>query len=155
MTDESASQLPPTVMDTRVGCYAVVVDDVRRVLLAHWNEGGRTGWTLPGGGLDRGEQPDECVVREVLEETGYDVRLDELLGVQVDVLPEDVRIVRGGGDLRLVRVIYRAHVIGGQLRHETDGTTDETRWVPLDEVADLDRVDLVDIGLGMLRDLVG
>jgi 8-oxo-dGTP diphosphatase len=42
-------------------------------------------------------------------------------------------------------------VVGGSLRHEADGTTDEARWVPLAEVADLDRVDLVDIGLGMLH----
>ena len=55
-----------------------------------------------------------------------------------------------GGDLRFLRIVYRAHVVGGELRHETDGTTDEARWVPLDEVADLDRVDLVDIGIGML-----
>jgi ADP-ribose pyrophosphatase YjhB (NUDIX family) len=48
-------------MDTRVGCYAMVADDERRLLLAHWNEDARTGWTLPGGGLDRGEQPHECV----------------------------------------------------------------------------------------------
>jgi 8-oxo-dGTP diphosphatase len=36
-------------MDTRVGCYAIVLDDERRLLLAHWNEGDLTAWTLPGG----------------------------------------------------------------------------------------------------------
>jgi 8-oxo-dGTP pyrophosphatase MutT (NUDIX family) len=142
-------------MDTRVGCYAMVVDDERQLLVAHWNEGGRTGWTLPGGGLDRGEQPHECVVREVREETGYHVQLDGLLGVQVGELPVERRIVRGRGDLRLVRIVYRAHVVGGFLRHEADGTTDEARWVPLAQVADLDRVDLVDIGLAMLRSNAG
>jgi 8-oxo-dGTP diphosphatase len=150
MSDSRVPQLPPTVMDTRVSCYAMVVDDERRLLLAHWNEGGRTGWTLPGGGLDRGEQPHECVVREVLEETGYDVELDGLLGVQVGELPVERRIVRGRGDLRLVRIVFRAHVVGGSLHHEVEGTTDEARWVPLDDVRDLDCVDLVDIGLAML-----
>ena len=51
-----------TLQDTRVGCYAIVVED-DRVLLARWNEGGRIGWTLPGGGLEPGEQPEDCVVR--------------------------------------------------------------------------------------------
>ena len=138
-----------TLQDTRVGCYAVVVDD-GRVLLAHWNEGGRIGWTLPGGGLEPGEQPEDCVVREVHEETGYDVVLDDLLGVHVYYLPEPERRLRGNGDLRFLRIVYRAHVVGGELRHETDGTTDEARWVPLDEVAGLDRVGLVDVGIGML-----
>ena len=141
-----------TLVDTRVGCYAIVVDDDERLLLAHWNEGGIEGWTLPGGGLDPGERPEACVVRELLEETGYDVELDGLLGVDVDEIPAERRIVKGnGGPLRLLRIVYRAHVVGGELRHEADGTTDEARWVPLSEVADLDRVDLVDIGLAMLR----
>ena len=138
-------------MDTRVGCYAIVVDDVRRVLLAHWNERDTTGWTLPGGGLDAGEQPDECVVREVLEETGYDVALDDLLGVHVGEIPAERRLAGGLGPLRLVRIVYSAHVVGGSLRHESGGTTDEARWVPMDEVTDLERVDLVDIGLAMLN----
>ena len=139
-----------TLQDTRVGCYAMVVDE-GRVLLAHWNEGPINGWTLPGGALDPGEQPVDGVVRELEEETGYDVVVDELLGVHVYYKPEAERRLQGnGGDLRFLRIVYRAHVVGGELRHETDGTTDEARWVPLDEVADLDRVDLVDVGLGML-----
>jgi 8-oxo-dGTP diphosphatase len=140
-----------TLVDTRVGCYAIVVDHDERVLLAHWNEGSTDGWTLPGGGLDPGERPEACVVRELLEETGYDVELDGLLGVDVDEIPAERRIVKGnGGPLRLLRIVYGAHVVGGELRHEAHGTTDEARWVPLCEVADLDRVDLVDIGLAML-----
>lgn len=138
-----------TLQDTRVGCYGVVVDE-DRVLLAHWNEGDRVGWTLPGGGLEPDEQPEDCVVRELREETGYDVALDGLLGVHVYYLPEPERINKGNGDLRFLRIVYRAHVVGGELRHEVDGTTDEARWVPLDEVPDLPRVSLVDIGLAML-----
>ena len=75
------------------------------------------------------------MVREVREETGYDVVLDGLLGVHVYYLPEPERINKGNGDLRFLRLVYRAHVVGGELRAETDGTTDEARWVPIDEVA--------------------
>jgi 8-oxo-dGTP diphosphatase len=136
-------------VDTRVGCYAVVVER-GRILLAHWNEGGMNAWTLPGGGLEPGEQPEQGAVREVREETGYDVALDGLLGVDVGEVPAAQRIQPGNGDLRLVRIIYLAHVTGGELTHEADGTTDESRWVPLADVPDLDRVELVDVGLALL-----
>src|SRR5690348_13581593 len=32
-------------------------------------------WVFPGGGLDQGETPEEGAVREVLEETGFEVRI--------------------------------------------------------------------------------
>jgi 8-oxo-dGTP diphosphatase len=141
---------PLPLQDTRIGCYAVVVDADQRVLLAHWNEGGKSGWTLPGGGMEPGELPEQTTVREVREETGYDVELDGLLGIDVDYVPEAERISQRPGDLRLLRVIYRGHVVGGELTNEADGTTDETRWVPLAEVSSLDRVLFLDLALGML-----
>jgi 8-oxo-dGTP diphosphatase len=64
----------------RVAAYAVVVES-GQVLLPHWLEGPISGWTLPGGGIDPGEDPADAVVREVEEETGYHVVVDELLGI--------------------------------------------------------------------------
>ena len=55
-------------MDIRVAAYGVITQG-DRILLAHWNESGRSGWTLPGGGIDPGEDPVDAVVREIAEET--------------------------------------------------------------------------------------
>ncbi|MGK5523326.1 NUDIX hydrolase, partial [Micromonospora sp. URMC 107] len=38
-------------------------------------------WHLPGGGTDYGEQPGAALIRELVEETGQNGRLVELLGV--------------------------------------------------------------------------
>ena len=45
-------------MDMRVAAYAVILDEDRRVLLARWTEGRRVSWTMPGGGLEPGEDPE-------------------------------------------------------------------------------------------------
>ncbi|MGN6204622.1 NUDIX hydrolase [Humibacter sp.] len=132
-------------MDIRVAAYAVIADG-SRVLLAHWNEHGRSGWTLPGGGLEAGEDPADAAVREVREETGYDAELDELIGVHSHVIPEDQRN-SGLGALQALRIVYRAHVVAGMLTNEADGSTDEARWFRLDEIPALRKVSLVEIGL--------
>ena len=136
-----------TEYDTRLAAYAVIVDDRDRVLLALWNEPEEPLWTLPGGGVDLHESAEEGAVREVREETGYDVELDGLLGVDTLVHAPEERILASGRWQRNVRVVFRAHVVGGELTKELDGTTDEARWIPLAEVPGLARVDLVDIGL--------
>ena len=141
-----------TDYDTRLGSYAVIIDTIdgrEHVLLALWNELDRPRWTLPGGGVELDETVEAGAVREVSEESGYDVELGSLLGVDTFVVPPERRTSPSQRPLRNVRVIFEARVTGGELTREVDGTTDEARWLPLDEVASLDRVELVDVGLRM------
>ncbi|BCB86597.1 NUDIX hydrolase [Phytohabitans suffuscus] len=60
-----------------VSVKGVVVRDGRVLLLR--NE--RDEWELPGGKLDLGEEPTECVAREIAEEVGWQVTIGPLLDV--------------------------------------------------------------------------
>lgn len=141
--------MPPS-FDTRVGAYGVVVQG-GKVLLAHWNERGMRGWTLPGGGLEAGEDPATAAVREILEETGYHVRLGTLLGLDSFHLAPEERLDRVPRRLHSLRVIYAADVVGGALRREVDGSTDDVAWFDLSAVPALPRVGLVDVALELWR----
>ncbi|HCB03298.1 MAG TPA: NUDIX domain-containing protein [Nocardioides sp.] len=136
-----------TEYDSRLAAYAVIVDDRDQILLALWNEAAEPLWTLPGGGVELSESVEDGAVREVSEETGYDVRLGRLLGVDTIVVSPEERTVDRDRWFRGIRVVFEAEVIGGRLRDEVDGTTDEARWIPLSQVPDLARVELVDVGL--------
>ncbi|MGA8256749.1 MAG: NUDIX domain-containing protein [Nocardioides sp.] len=135
--------------DTRLAAYCLIVDDRDRVLLALWNEADQPKWTMPGGGVDLDETVEQAAVRELKEETGYDVELGRLLGVSSYVIAPGQRHHDTKRPMKAVRVVFAATVVGGELTRELDGTTDEARWWPLDEVASLPRVGLVDIAIGL------
>jgi 8-oxo-dGTP diphosphatase len=134
----------------RVAAYAVCVRD-GRILLARWVAGdGSRRWTLPGGGMEHGEDPYDTVVREAEEETGYAVQPLTLLGVDSELRPHPRRPSTTAG-FHGLRIVYEARITGGELRYETNGSTDMAAWHDLDEVSALDRVGLVDVGLTLWR----
>ncbi len=140
-TDELAGAI-----ELRVGAYAIVHDE-RGVLLAHWQDGSHGGWTLPGGGMEPGEHPEATVAREVREETGFEVRVDGLIGVGSILIPGQARLTGPGRPLQGLRIVYRCTIVGGALAVEQHGSTDDVGWFGLDEIALLDRVALIDEGL--------
>ncbi len=137
--------------DTRLAAYAVVRDDQDRILLALWNEAEQPQWTMPGGGVELDETVEEAAVRELREETGYDIELGQLLGIDSHVVPPARRMRPSTRPMKSIRVVFEARVVGGELRHEVDGTTDEARWIPLAEVPSLHRVSLVDAAVAMAQ----
>src|SRR5690554_5071299 len=137
--------------DTRVGAYCVVVED-GHILLAHIRRdyfGSEYGWTLPGGGMEPNETPEQTARRELLEETGLEVELTGLLAVDSFTIRKEDRIAEEdrGRSLLSLRIIYSARRTGGSLCNEQDGSTDEVAWHDLAAVDTLQRVELVDVAV--------
>lgn len=111
----------------RIGAYGLCRDAAGRVLLARNSARsafpGR--WTLPGGGVEQGEHPDDAVVREFAEETGLTVRVAGLHAATADVF----RLPGTDNWEHTDRLIYDVEIVGGDLRDEADGTTELVAWV--------------------------
>jgi 8-oxo-dGTP pyrophosphatase MutT (NUDIX family) len=113
-------------------------DEHGRVLLLRRTDNGL--WTIPTGGLKKGETIRECAIRECREETGIDVEITGLVGVFSD--PGHVIEYRKGGKVAEVRqpvnVCLHARPAGGRLEPEP-GEASEVRWA---EPADLGGYDI-------------
>lgn len=129
----------------RVAAYGVCVNDEGEILLARWLGPNGKRWILPGGGIDHGEHPHDAVIREFEEETGFEIEVLRLLGIDSELRVEPER------DYHALRVMYEVRIVGGDLRYEVDGTTDLAQWFPLAEVEGLDRVPSIDTALGLYR----
>jgi len=114
-----------------VGSSAVVVDDEGRILLQRRSDSGN--WALPGGAMDIGETIAESAVREVKEETGFDVHIERIVGIYSD--PAHVFAYSDGEVRQEFSICLSCTIVGGELAVSKEST--DVRFVPLDEVAAL------------------
>jgi ADP-ribose pyrophosphatase YjhB (NUDIX family) len=140
------------MMSLRLAAYAVCLDDDRILLVRHVTRSGAINWTLPGGGVERGEDPYDAVIREVAEETGHTAVVERLLGVDSRLIPAADRR-HGEPDHQNIGIFYRVRITGGESRPEPNGDTVGAVWTPFPDVAGLRRSSLVDVGLAMARTL--
>ncbi|MER5939502.1 NUDIX domain-containing protein [Streptomyces sp. NPDC001928] len=118
--DDPAAPEPNALV---VAASAVVVDDQGRVLLQRRSDSGL--WSLPGGGMEMTDSLPGCAVREVKEETGYDIRITGLVGTYTD--PRHVIAYSDGEVRRQFNICFRARAVGGEPALSDEST--EVRFV--------------------------
>jgi ADP-ribose pyrophosphatase YjhB (NUDIX family) len=105
-----------------VGAMALIQDEQARILVLEHTYRRKLPWGLPGGWLKHAESPEVGLAREVFEETGLRVSVDQLLAAdfwrrsQLDML-------------------YRCTVVAGTF-HASDETA-RAYWLGIDELPPL------------------
>jgi 8-oxo-dGTP pyrophosphatase MutT (NUDIX family) len=142
VTDPAVREPTPATGRTRLGSHAICLDEAGRLLLCRLSpiEVEPGSWTLPGGGVDFGEHPDDACIRELREETGLDGVIERVEGVFSHLYPASR--YADGLDLHFLSILYRVRIVGGELTDEVDGTTDRCQWFGRDEIRNVPIVGL-------------
>jgi ADP-ribose pyrophosphatase YjhB (NUDIX family) len=122
-----------------VGVGAVIVNNDRVLVVRRATEPLKGQWSIPGGMLELGEKLRDGLAREVLEETGLEVEVGDVLDVFDSIFPD----AEGRTQYHYVLIDYRCSVRGGEAVAGSD--VSEVRWVGEDEFN----------GLGMKEVTVG
>ncbi|GGK74055.1 NUDIX hydrolase [Sphaerisporangium melleum] len=118
----------PKPTSRKASASVFVQDDAGRLLLLRRTDNDL--WTIPTGGIKKGETVAQCAVRECREETGLTVEIIGLVGVFSD--PGHVIVYLHGDKVDEVRqpinVCLRAKVVAGEVQPDPR-EAQEVRWI--------------------------
>ncbi len=145
-----------------VGVGGVIIENGRALLIRRGSEPLRGEWSIPGGTLELGESLQAGVARELLEETGLEVRVLELIEVFDRIFPDEGERpsgAKGPPRFHFVIVDYLCERISGEPRAGSDvtdvafATEDELGQYHLTETATrvLKRAFAIDRARGSVR----
>jgi 8-oxo-dGTP diphosphatase len=107
---------------------AVIIDNEDRVLLTKRNIAPFRGeWVMPGGKIDLGEPIVTALQREVMEEVGLKVEVEDLIDVFEHVTP-------GEENYHFIILYYLCRPLSSDIKNNHD-EVDEARWVTQGELA--------------------
>jgi len=106
---------------------AVIVNEMNEVLMVRqYVERGDIVWNYPGGCVEVSETPEQACIREVKEETGFDIRILDCVCFEN------------------LKYTYRAEIVGGTMcvDHTYSQNEDilEVKWIRLDDKSSFDVV---------------
>lgn len=122
------------MIETRIGVYGVIIHDGKIALIKKARGGYKGLYDLPGGGIERGEEPKETLHRELMEEVGVQVTGEKILAAVSTAFKWDVddKLIQ---DLHHIGILYTVDIEGDKLKTDADGLDSlGGLWLDIDKI---------------------
>ena len=124
----------------RPAVYGVIVQDGKVLLSKEWD-----GYDFPGGGIDLGEKIPDALIREVKEETGFDVQPGKLIACHDNFFKKTYK----EEFVHSILLHYTCTVIGGKASIENIQGNESKfmgmpEWIDLSKIKDIKFYNAVD-----------
>jgi 8-oxo-dGTP diphosphatase len=107
-------------------CDAVLIEGNKILLIKRSKEPGKGQWAVPGGRIEDDETAEDCMKREMKEETGLDIDIIRLIGLYSDPARDPRKIIAAS---------YLVKRTGGELKPGDDAG--EVSWHSLEDLPKL------------------
>ena len=129
-------------MAIRCASKAIIISN-NCVLLNRCVRGdGSVYYNLPGGGQPQYETMEQAVIREVKEETGYDVRILRFAALAEEIDTDEKLRKSYPSYTHRIMHIFLAEIEGDrkELPSEKDFEMEKSEWIPVDEISELPEI---------------
>jgi len=125
--------IPVDQIIDRISVYGIIIYNKHVLLVPQWD-----GYDFPGGGKEPGETLYDTLIREVREETGYEVERGQTISVSDDYFVHPHREEYWHS----VLIYYTAHITGGELSDEGLAEFEKeyegmAQWIPIEDTPNL------------------
>ena len=124
-------EVPAEELNIRVGVYAVIVENTKILLTRQWD-----GYSIIGGGVEKGETIEETVVREVMEESGLKIMPNKIIFQATTFFKKD----KDASAHQSIQLYFTHSRISGDISNRAITQSEETytrdipEWVSLDDL---------------------
>lgn len=117
----------PKANSIKPAAAVAIINSNQEILLLKRKDS--SNWTMPGGTLNIGESLINCAIREVEEETGYKVLINDIIGTYTN--PNTVIEYSDGEVRQEFTIVYKGEIIGGKL--SLDDESIDYKWIKLED----------------------
>jgi 8-oxo-dGTP diphosphatase len=130
-SDFTNDLIAPRANSVKPAVAVALFDFENNLLLLRRKDSGK--WTMPGGTLEFGESLAGCGVREIKEETGYEIEIINIIGTYTN--PSTVVAYSDGEVRQEFTIVYEGKIVSGYLKLDNEST--EYKWLNLANALDI------------------
>ncbi len=115
-------------MEQYIRVAAIIIEN-GKILLARHKKHGNVYWVFPGGRLNYGETVKMCAIRELKEETNFDIEISNLIWI-VESIPPD-------GSRHVVNLFFEGKIVSREFIYGEEEGLEGIEFIPIRKVDEL------------------
>lgn len=109
---------------------AVIIIRENKLLLLKPKNGGNSHWLLPGGSVRYGRSIAESAKEEVREETGLQIRIQQILMINESISPDRHR--------HIINIYFLGEILGGELKVGRTDILQDCKFLGMEEIENIE-----------------